>query len=65
MKKSYKPVHVAYYFKENRMPFIFLNYENCKPLKNADYSIKKKCILLKIYFKTESLKAVSFASQVD
>jgi hypothetical protein len=51
---------MTYYFKENRMPFIILkkNYENIKPLNNADDSknafFLKKCItkLREMYYKT-------------
>jgi hypothetical protein len=46
----YKPGHVAYYFKENRMPFIIpkKNYKNLIPLKNACDS-KKRIFLEKMY----------------
>jgi hypothetical protein len=48
------------------MPFIIpkKSYQNFIPLKNADDS-KKRIFLEKMYYKTESLEAVPFASQVD
>jgi hypothetical protein len=49
------------------MPFVILkkNHEHFKPLKNADDSKKRIFLEKKMYYKTESLKAVHFASQVD
>jgi hypothetical protein len=40
------------------------NYENLRPLTNAD-DLKKRIFLEKMYKKTKGLKAVPFASQVD